>query len=271
MRRVTAGALLLILLTMVTAPGCSSAPRPAQVSVRIAGSTSMQPLLQALADVYTSRHADVRFDIRGGDSIAGLELLRNEEADLAAVSWKGEDDTAATPRLEWHAIAEDALAIIVHPSNALEDITLEGVGRLFAGWYAEWPEAGGSGGTIQILTREEGSGSRQALASLAMGDQPFTQSALITPSSQAMLEWVADHPDAVGYVSSLWLTPAVKPVSIHGHPVGTLSEAYPLKRQLYLVISPASSRPARDFVQFCLSPEGQEIARRAGSAAYNNQ
>lgn len=271
MRRVTAGALLLILFILGIIPGCSSAPRPAQVSVRIAGSTSMQPLLQALADAYTSRHPSLRFEIHGGDSAAGLELLRSEEADLAAVSWKEKDSTATTPRLEWHAIAVDALAIIVHPSNELEDITLEGVRRLFAGWYAEWPEAGGSGGTIQVLTREEGSGSRQTLASLAMGDQPFAQSALIAPSSQAVVEWVADHPDAVGYVSSLWLTPAVKPVSLHGHPVGTLSEAYPLKRQLYLVVSPTSSRPARDFVQFCLSPEGQEIARRAGFAAYNNQ
>jgi phosphate transport system substrate-binding protein len=254
---------IVMLAGMLTA--CSAAARPAQTMVRIAGSTSMTPLLQALAEAYTARHPGVRFDIQGGDSAAGLVLLQNGEADLAAVSWKGEDRGVTSLRLEWHAVAGDALAIIVHPSNSLEEITLEQVGRLFAGWYAAWPEVGGSGGTVQVLTREEGSGSRQALADLAMGSQLFTQSALIVPSSQAVVEWVAAHPEAVGYVSSLWLTPAVKPLSIEGQPLA--SEAYPLKRRLYLVASPASGRPARDFVQFCLSPEGQDIVRRIGSAA----
>ncbi|MGC8827846.1 MAG: hypothetical protein ACP5TV_12695, partial [Anaerolineae bacterium] len=106
---------------------------------------------------------------------------------------------------------------------------------------------------------------RQALTELAMGTQLFTQSALIVPSSQSVVEWTAAHPDAVGYVSSLWLTPAVKPLSIGGQPFA--SEAYPLKRRLYLVASSSSGRLARDFVQFCLSPEGQDIVRRLGLAA----
>lgn len=258
MRRAVTGVLLCLLL-MAGLPACGSPARPSQSLVRIAGSTSMMPLLHALAEAYTARHPGVRFDMQGGDSAAGLTLLQNGEADLAAVSWK-EEEAAAVPRLEWYAVADDALVIIVHPSNEIEDITLEGAGRLFAGWYAEWPEAGGSGGTIQILTREEGSGSRQALASLVMGSQLFTQSALIVPSSQAMVEWVAAHPDAVGYVSSLWLTLAVKPLSVDGEPI--TAESYPLRRRLYLVISPTSGRPAKDFVQFCLSAEGQNIVRR---------
>lgn len=265
MRRAVAVILCIIVMLAGMLTACGAAARPAQTLVRIAGSTSMTPLLQALAEAYTARHPSVRFDIQGGDSSAGLALLQSGEADLAAVSWKGEDSGATAPRLEWHAVAGDALAIIVHPSNSLEDIALEQVGRLFAGWYAAWPEVGGSGGTIQVLTREEGSGSRQALAELAMGTQLFTQSALIVPSSQAVVEWVAAHPDAVGYVSSLWLAPAVKPLSIGGQPPA--SEAYPLKRRLYLVASPSSSRPAKDFVQFCLSPEGQDIVRRIGFAA----
>jgi phosphate transport system substrate-binding protein len=265
MRRAVSVALCVIVMLAGMLTACSAAARPAQTLVRIAGSTSMTPLLQALAEAYTARHPGVRFDIQGGDSAAGLALLQSGEADLAAVSWKGEENGAPSPRLEWRAVAGDALAVIVHPSNSIEGLTLEQVGRLFAGWYTAWPEAGGSGGTIQVLTREEGSGSRQALAELAMGSQLFTQSALIVPSSQAVVEWVAAHPDAVGYVSSLWLTPAVKPLSIEGQPPA--SEAYPLQRRLYLVASPASGRPARDFVQFCLSPEGQDIVRRIGVAA----
>ncbi len=266
MRRVAASVLLFLLLMAGVLPACSTTARPSQSLVRIAGSTSMIPLLHALADAYTARHPGVRFDIQGGDSAAGLVLLQRGETDLAAVSWKREE-AEAVPRLEWHAVANDALAVIVHPSNEMEDITLEEAGRLFAGWYAEWPEAGGSGGTIQVLTREEGSGSRQALADLAMGTQLFTQSALIAPSSQAVVEWVAAHPDAVGYVSSLWLTPAVKALSVDGKPPIASSESYPLRRRLYLVTSPASGRPARDFVQFCLSAEGQDMVHRWVSGA----
>ncbi|MGC8827487.1 MAG: substrate-binding domain-containing protein, partial [Anaerolineae bacterium] len=154
MRRAAVVILCVIVMLAGMLTACSAAARPAQTLVRIAGSTSMTPLLQALAEAYTARHPDVRFDIQGGDSSAGLALLQRGEADLAAVSWKGEESEAAAPRLEWHAAAGDALAVIVHPSNGLEDITLEQVGRLFAGWYAAWPEAGGSGGTIQVLTRE---------------------------------------------------------------------------------------------------------------------
>ncbi len=135
MRRWSAALVILMLLQVLAA--CSATAYPSSTAIRIAGSSSMSPLLQALADAYSARHPSVPIELEESNSGVGLELLRNGAVDLAAVSWKEEEFTAQYPRLEWHAVASDAIAVIVHPRNELEDVTREEIGRLFAGWYAE--------------------------------------------------------------------------------------------------------------------------------------
>lgn len=236
-------------------------PAPA-ISLRVAGSTSMEPLLRALADAYSQEHPDVVVDVQDGNSAYGMTALLREEADIAAVSWR-EEDAADDSEWQWIPLAVDAVAVIVHPHNSLEGLTLEQAARLFAGWYIDWDELGGRGGDIQVLTRENGSGSRRALEERLLGNLSLTQTALVMPSSEAVREWVAGHANAVGYLSLLWVDESVRAVPLDGEApltdAGAPNASYPLTRTLYLVSEKSPSRGARDFLRFCTSPAGQEI------------
>jgi phosphate transport system substrate-binding protein len=249
--------------------GCgATVATPAPVYLRIAGSTSLLPALRELGAAYTMRHPQTTVDVQGGDSQIGLQALRAGGAEIAAVSWKaeeseaGQDDDSA---LLWHPVARDAVAVVVHPKNTLVSLSMERARQLFAGRYALWPEVAGKGGEIQIISREDGSGTRAAFEAGVMGDWNVTALALVMPSNDAVVSWVAGHPNAVGYVSMAYITTTLRAVRLDGViPSARALERslYPVARPLYLVTRRSADRAAQDFVQFCLSPAGQAIVAK---------
>lgn len=243
---------------------------PEPVYLQIAGSSAMVPLLKALATAYTERHPEVTIDIQGGGTLAGLQSLREGSFDLAAASWKDEEPARGEPvagqvdtsQLAWHAIGRDGLAVIVHPNNTLGELNLEETGNLFAGWYVSWDEVDGRGAEIQVISREEGSGSRMAFESMVMGNRMVTQTAVVMPSSQSVIEWVSANSNAVGYVSMALITDSVQSVPLNGVDLDNLTvrgNSYPLIRKLYLVVREPAKRSSQDFIDFCRSPAGQAI------------
>jgi len=253
---------------------CGTAVKPpAPLMLRIAGSTAMMPLLSDLATAYAQSHPHVRLEIEGGGSHLGLERLQMGEIDLAACSWLppcAEDGTpqpyAATP------IAWDGVAIVVHPSNPVDELTLLQVRSIYAGWTLDWQDVGGKAGDILVVSREDGSGTRAALEQQLMGEQPVTLTAIVMPSSTAVVEYVTRHSTAIGYVAMGYLTPSRQEDKETRRQGGVLriEGAYPtpdtvqggiyhLTRPLYLVAPSEPDGEARAFVDFVLSPAGQAI------------
>ena len=253
---------------------CGTAVTPATpITLRVAGSTSMKPLLASLAAAYAEERPYVRLDIEGGGSHLGLERLQMGEIDLAGCSWlppSAEDGTpqpyAATP------IAWDGVAIVVHPSNPVDELTLLQVRSIYAGWTLDWQDVGGKAGDILVVSREDGSGTRAALEQQLMGEQPVTLTAIVMPSSTAVVEYVTRHSMAIGYVSMGYLTPSRQEDKETRKQGGVLriEGAYPtpdtvqggiyhLTRPLYLVAPSEPDGEAQRFVDFVLSPAGQAI------------
>ena len=258
----------------ISLASCGTAVKPpAPLMLRIAGSTAMMPLLSDLATAYAQSHPHVRLEIEGGGSRLGLERLQMGEIDLAGCSWlppSAEDGTpqpyAAIP------IAWDGVAIVVHPSNPVDELTLLQVRSIYAGWTLDWQDVGGKAGDILVVSREDGSGTRAALERQLMGEQPVTLTAIVMPSSMAVIEYVTRHSTAIGYVSMGYLTPSRqedKETKSQGE-VLRIEGAYPtpdtvqggiyhLTRPLYLVAPSEPDGEARAFVDFVLSPAGQAI------------
>ncbi len=262
LRRWSAVALAWVLVALVTA--CVTAISPTPSILRIAGSTSMEPLLRDLAQAFSSQHPDVSLDIQGGDTALGLELLTRGEVDMAAASWLPTDmptHQVATP------IAWDGLAIIVHPDNPLEELTLLQLRQLFAGWASRWQDVGApvveEEGvlTIQMLSREDGSGTRAVFEQQVMGGERVTFAARVMPTSQAVVDYVADHPNAIGYVSMALADSRVKVLRVEGLAPGpeTVRRGYHLARPFYLVTRGRPTGYSRTFIDFVLSPAGQSI------------
>jgi len=229
-----------------------------------------------LATAYAQSHPHVRLEIEGGGSRLGLERLQMGEIDLAACSWlplsaeSAEDETpqpyAATP------IAWDGVAIVVHPGNPVDELTLLQLRSIYAGWTLDWQDVGSKAGDILVVSREDGSGTRAALEQQLMGEQPVTLTAIVMPSSTAVIEYVTRHSTAIGYVSMGYLTPSGqedKETKRQGE-VLRIEGAYPtpdtvqggiyhLTRPLYLVAPSEPDGETLAFVDFVLSPAGQAI------------
>lgn len=266
-------AALAVLAAAAAAASCSQPPLatpPAPVVLRLAGSTSMQPLLHELTEAYSRRYAYVRFDLASVGSAAGLEALRRGNADLALVARPLEPEEESEPQtgkrlLIGTAIARDAIAIIVNEHNPVRSLDRYQLRKVFAGQIGQWADLGVPGREIHVVSREDGSATRLLFEERVMQGHPVTPAALVMPGSQAVRDYVASHEEAIGYVSIAYLRPGVAALAIDGvAPTRETIEdgSYPLTRPFLLVSLPNPSREVMAFVQFTRSAAGQAIIRR---------
>ena len=256
---------VLLLGTLLLAACGNPAVTPAAPStLRIAGSTSLKPTLNELAAAYQAGHPQTVVEVLGGGTAIGIEELRDKEIDLAAVSWKA-DDEEAPDDLNVVPIARDGLAIIVNPQNTITNVTSLQLRALYRGETLDWGAVGGSGGEPVVISREDGSGSRTAFEALAMDGERVTLNALVMPTSQAVVDYVASHRNAVGYVSTGVMTDTVRAVPVEDIPPTTATiraGEYRLGRVLYLFAPQPATPEIQAFLDFVLSPAGQAIVRR---------
>ena len=136
----------------------------------------------------------------GGGSAVGLGELRGGEADLAAVSWQAGRGTSC-PGLQAIPVARDASPSSCIPRNTMPGPDPAATPRALSGRDAGLGAPGWPGGEPVVISREDGSGTRAAFEALVMGGDRVTLNALVMPTSQAVVDYVATHRAAIGYVS----------------------------------------------------------------------
>lgn len=227
------------------------------VFLKASGSTSVTPLFTVLSEAYSREHPHVSFDIEQGGSRLGQRLVENAQVEIGLVS-STPDELADGFRLV--IIGRDGVAIIVHPDNELAGLSMIDLRRIFSGEILEWQAVGSSGRTVQVVSREEGSGTRATFERLVMADQLVASTAVVLPNSQAVIDFVTSTPNAVGYVSSALVDDQVRPVSVEGVLPNLESlDAYPLQRNLALIVPVQGPTVVEDLLRFIASPAGQQI------------
>lgn len=247
--------------------GCGGIEPPEPDHLTIIGSTAMAPLVESLASAYHEEHPHVTFSVEAQGSAMGLALARQGTASLGMVARPVTRPELFNPQSGrqqiWTTkIALDGLAIIVNPQNPLHALTAEQVRGLFTGQATRWVYLGWDGGDVRVVSREEGSGTRQVFeAALLPGAQP-TLNAIVTPTSSAMLEYVAAHREAVGYVSMGLVGDDVKPIALDNvlpTAATVASGTYPVVRPFLLVNDAEPPGEVRAFLQFASGPAGRAI------------
>ncbi|GIK38657.1 MAG: phosphate-binding protein [Chloroflexota bacterium] len=261
MRRLWAAIFYLLSSILFLLPAClaTATPPPPPLVLKAAGSTSGGPLLAALASAYSAQHPHVAFDIQGGGTQLGQSLVEAGRIDLGLVSWPPQN---LPDHLRSIPIARDAVAIIVHPTNKIEGLSLAELQGIFGGRLLHWQEVGGPARPIQVISREDGSGTRAAFEAAVMDQMPVTPTAIVLPSSQAVIDFVGDNPAAIAYVSFAFVDENVYPVPIEGVAPSLESLAdrsYPLSRDLAMIVLKQSQPELNQFIDFVLSPAGQAI------------
>ncbi len=249
-------------------PACGSAVTvtpPPPVFLTIAGSTSMEPLLLDLSDAYHQQQPHITFDIQRGGSQLGQALTENGQVDIGLVAWSPQ---TVSEQMRQVPVARDAIAIILHPDNPLPGLSLVELQDIFSGRLLNWQAVDGPSLPIQVVSRETGSGTRTTFESSVMGNQSVTPTAIVLPNSQAVVDFVAQTPNAVGYVAFNFAdNKAVYVVPLEGEQPtleSLAANSYPLTRDLSLIVpkqetNQKNAPEIEKFVEFVLSPVGQAV------------
>lgn len=258
-----AGLIFALSLLLGTA-GCRGGAGTAHHALCVAGSTSVQPFAEKLAEIYMQQHPGVRVDIQGGGSSAGIYAAQQGAADLGASS---RELVVAEKALHEIPIAWDGIAVIVHPANPLNNLSLEQLRQIFQGKTTNWRDLGLPSQAIDLISREEGSGTREAFEHLVMAKTEVSPGALVQDSNGAVREIVAGDPHGLGYISAGLVDDRVKAVAVDGvlpTRENIKTQKYRLVRRFLLVSRVPPAGQCRAFVDFILSPQGQRLLEAEG-------
>ncbi|MCL2030905.1 MAG: phosphate ABC transporter substrate-binding protein [Oscillospiraceae bacterium] len=262
--RTAAAGLLGLSVCLLSACGRQTA------AVIIAGSTSVQPYAEVLAEDYALLRPDKLIDIQGGGSSAGITAVESGAADLGMSSRKLKESEQGLWSVE---IAKDGLAVIVNPASPVGDLTLDQICGIYAADIQNWSELGGPDAKIHIITREEGSGTRSAFEELVMGDRRITNKAIVQDSNGAMRQLVADDPHSIGFISLGLVNVGERPVKairidgVAPTRENVLDGSYSLFRSFLFVARSRPEGPALQFIEFIFSPGGRLLLSGEGLIA----
>lgn len=246
-----------LLLAAVAFGGCRK--KEGKSELILAGSTSVQPFVEMLAEKYMEEHPDLRVIVQGGGSTAGVQAVREG---AAAVGMSSRHLNAQESDLTPITLARDGIAVIVHPSNPVNDLTVEQVREVFGGRIKDWKELGGKPGRIWLVTREEGSGTRGAFKEMVMHKTPIAAHAIVQDSNGSVRAVIADFPAGIGYISLGLVDNTVKAMRIDGamptHD-NVKNKSYRLVRPFLFLVKGEPQPQAKLFIDFVLSPHGQKL------------
>lgn len=232
-------------------------------NLTIAGSTSVQPFSEVLAEEFMVKNPKVVISVQGGGSSQGVTAAVSGAADIGAASRKVKDDEMTEhPDLKITQIAMDGVAVVVHPSNQIQDITLEDVKNIYLGNITNWKDLGGKDKQITVVSREEGSGTRDAFVSVVMDKEEIAPSAIIQNSNGAIRTVVAGDENSIGYVSLAVVNNEIKALDIEGVEASVenvKAGTYKISRPFIYITNNEPEGIAKAFIDFVLSDEGQTI------------
>ncbi|HET91488.1 MAG TPA: hypothetical protein ENN99_12245 [Chloroflexi bacterium] len=248
--------LIYVICLLCCLAACTSQPiavtrEPVTLSLVVADSCA--PLVERLVTAYAEARPWVTIQVQVFDTSVAERMLRAGEVDVALLSWTWEM-TYEEPL--WAAtFAHDGIAVIAHPGVTFSETGLAHLQDVFRGRIQEW-----GGVVLVVVTRESGSGTRAAFERAVLGFHRTTHNAVVMPSGEAVVEYVARTPGAIGYVSTLHLSDSavsrVRVLPVEGVlPTGEAitNGEYPISRPLRVATVTEPTGEAREFAQWLLN------------------
>jgi phosphate transport system substrate-binding protein len=228
-------------------------------TLTVAGSTSVQPFAEKLAETYMAAHPECAINVQGGGSTAGVRAAETGAAQIGMSSRHLKDSEKSLHQV---TIALDGIAIIVNAGNPVAGLTRAEVAAIFAGETRRWSQVGGPDRPIHFVTREEGSGTRGAFEEMVMGKKEIAPRALVQDSNGAVREIVASDPNALGYISLGLVDRRVRAIAVDGVlPTRDtiMAKRYAVVRPFLFLTREAPAGAASAFVDFVCGAEGQRL------------
>ena len=271
--------LAVILLALILA-GCRAALVPLSgenqddtsatsevVLLRIATCSSGLPLVQDLTTALAASNSSLSVDITAGDSPSPVELVASGQADIALIALPADALTLPTLPAAYAAyqptlLAIDALGVMVRKNAALRALSKEELVKLFSGYVLDWEELGAGSGQPELVGVQAETATRELFMSRLLGKESLSSATVLLPNDRAVVEYLAEHPLAVGFASVANRDERVQLISLDGvipTPKGVARGTYPYTWALYALVSPQAPAPAGEWLAFARSATGQDL------------
>ena len=239
------------------------------VMIKIAGSTSVGPVIEALAEKYMAAHPNVTINVEQTGSGAGVTSCGDGSVDMGMASRELKEEELTTyPAMQATVLCLDGVAVVVSNDNPVSDLTAEQVTKIFTGEITDWSEVGGDAGEITLYSRDPESGTRgafQELFELEIDDDMC----IIVSSNGEMGTNIENDPSGIGYMSlGLVANYNVAGVSIDGVEAtidNLASGAYAYSRPFNLLTLGDPTGEVAAFIEYCLTdPEAIAYMQEKG-------
>lgn len=257
-----------------------SSSRVEKVRLQIEGSTTVGPIADAFAEVFSKKYPDVSITVKKTGSGDGAAALIDGRCDIATMSrfmklkeFKKAVDRGVMPVA--HVVAMDGVCVIVHPSNPISALSSRQVREIYKGMITNWKQLGGPDMKIVVISRDSSSGTYETFHKLVMKKQKMTSSVEYVSSNPQAYARVKTTPGAIGYVGLGFVDKNVKALKIDGvlptrETIAT--GKYPISRPLFMFTNgyPRLGSIVHAFVTFHLTERGQEIIEAKGFVPLTN-
>jgi phosphate transport system substrate-binding protein len=272
--------------------GSGSGDSSGRLVIRVDGSDTMLNLAQAWAEEYSKAHPDVSVQVSGGGSGVGIAALIDGVADMANASRKmkaeevdlAKQNTGQEPRE--FIVGLDALAVYVHKDNPIEAISIEELAEVYGdgGKITKWNQLGVKNtgcktDEITRVSRQSSSGTYHYFREAVLGENADYKLGSINQSgSKDVVALVARTPCAIGYSGMGYKTDDVKWLKIARKKgeqgIAPSVEAaqdgsYLIARPLHIYTAGEPQGHVQEYLDWILSPEGQQVVRELGYVPIN--
>jgi phosphate transport system substrate-binding protein len=257
-------------------PGAAGSTASGNKAVTVKGSDTMVLLGQRWAEEYMKKNPEAQIQVTGGGSGTGIAALVNGTTDIAMASRSIKEAEAQQVQARHKAapkeisVAKDGVTFYVHESNPITALTPEQLKGIYLGDVTNWKEVGGPDAPIVVYSRENSSGTYVFVKEKVLENADFTPNALTLPGTAAVVNAVSKEKNGIGYGGSAYakgikeLKVKVGEEEIAPTQENIRSGKYPLSRDLFFYVRGEPSAPLQQFIDFALSPEGQQIVTQVG-------
>jgi phosphate transport system substrate-binding protein len=250
----------------------------AKDQITVKGSDTMVILGQRWAEMYMKANPDVTIQVTGGGSGTGISALINGTTDICNASRPMKDAERDKLKEKFGSrgveikCGLDGLAIYVHESSPIKELSMNQIKDIYTGKVTNWKEVGGQDAKIILYSRENNSGTYVYFKDEVLGGGDFAANAQNMPGTAAVVNAISRDKNGIGYGGSAYgkgireikirkdeQSPAFAPTMEN-----IKTGKYPVSRFLYMYIKSKPTGSLKKYIDWILSKEGQKVVSEVG-------
>lgn len=259
------------LLLTILIVGCSTSKDQKNI-IRIKGSDTMLPLCRRFATIYNMEHPGMRILVEGGGTAKGFEALEKGEIDICSASRNVEPNEVKELAEKTQNIgmsflvAKDALFVYVNSSNPIASLSRTDLKDIFECRLNNWNKFISFDTSIVLVLRSESSGTLEYFRNHVLNGEKYCREAIIKNSNEELFTEIANRKNAIGFagVSSANGIKSLKIDGIEPTIDNIINDKYPVVRYLLFYTVKEPTGEIKQFIDWTISQEGQEIIRESG-------